>query len=120
MTGQVAQLHALVSIPFRDPGQPDVAFEFVIDTGFAGFLTLPPAAVSALNLPLVRAIPANLADDSSILVFVHAATIVWNGEERDVEVMALGRRPLLGTLLLDGHDLGIQFADGGLVTIDRL
>jgi clan AA aspartic protease len=118
--GLVSQLHALVSIPFRVLGQPDIAIEFVVDTGFAGFLTLPTPAISALHLPLIRAVPANLADDSSVLVFVHAATIDWNGEEREVEVMALGRRPLLGTLLLDGHDLAIQFADGGLVTIDRL
>jgi clan AA aspartic protease len=101
-------------------GRPDLSIEFVVDTGFAGYLTLPTPAVSALNLPLLRAIPANMADDRNVMVFVHAATIVWNGGERDVEVLAVGRRPLLGTSLLDGHDLGIQFTDGGLVSIDPL
>jgi predicted aspartyl protease len=61
-----------------------------------------------------------MADDRNVLVFVHAATIRWNGEERDVEVLAVGKRPLLGTLLLDEHDVSIQFTDGGLVSIDRL
>ena len=37
-----------------------------------------------------------------------------------VEVLATGRRPLLGTLLLKERDVCIQFTDGGLVTIDAL
>lgn len=120
MNGYVSSLHALVAVPFRVPNGPDIEIEFVIDTGFAGFLTLPAAAVSALNLPLLRSVPANMADDRNVLVFVHAATIVWNGEEREVEVLAVGRRPLLGTSLLDDHDVSIQFTDGGLVSVERL
>jgi clan AA aspartic protease len=95
MIGQVSNRRALVRVTFRVPGQADVTIEFVLDTGFVGFLTLPPPAVAALNLPLIRSVPANLADSSNILVFGHAATILWNGEEREVEVLALGNRPLL-------------------------
>jgi clan AA aspartic protease len=120
VNGHVSNRHALVTVPFRVPNGPNIQIEFVVDTGFAGFLTLPGTAVAALNLSLLRSVPANMADDRNILVFVHAATILWNGEERDVEVLAVGQRPLIGTWLLDGHDVSIQFTDGGLVSIELL
>jgi clan AA aspartic protease len=107
-------------VAFRLANQPDVKIEFVVDTGFEGFLTLPPPAVAALGLPYLHDLSAKLADDNSIRVDVRSATIVWDGEEYEVTVLALGQRPLLGTSLLDGNEACIQFTDGGLVTIDRL
>ena len=43
ITGRIWQLHALLPITFRLANQPDFAVEFVVDTGFTGFLTLPSA-----------------------------------------------------------------------------
>lgn len=37
-----------------------------------------------------------------------------------MNVLATERLPLLGTALLDGYELVIQFIEGGLVTIDEL
>ena len=37
--------------------------------------------------------PVNLADNSEVLVAVHEAIILWDGEEREVRVFATGRRP---------------------------
>jgi predicted aspartyl protease len=64
--------------------------------------------------------PVNLADNSQVTLPVHEAVILWNGEEREVRVMATGRRPLLGTALMDEYELVVQFTEGGLVTIDEL
>jgi len=64
--------------------------------------------------------PANLADNSEVMLPVHKAIILWNGEEREARVFATGRRPLVGTALLGEHELVIQFTQGGLVTIDEL
>jgi predicted aspartyl protease len=64
--------------------------------------------------------PVNLADNSEVILPVHEAVILWNGEEREVRVLATGRRPLVGTALLDEHELVVQFTQGGLVTIDAL
>ena len=102
----------------RVPGQPDLQIECVIDTGFEGALTLPHAAVAALDLPYLTELAANLADDSDIHVDVHVATILWNGREREIAVLALGQRPLVGTALLAEHHLAVDFADGGAVLID--
>lgn len=120
MNGHVFGLYALINVVLRIAGLPDVEIEFVIDTGFAGFLTLPPAAVKALQLPYVRRLVANLADGSAIQTDVHAATIVWEGREIDVEVLATGRQPLLGTLMLRNHNLNVDFVDGGAVRVDTL
>lgn len=120
MIGLVKAQQALIGVVFRSAGRNDLVLEFVIDTGFMGELTLSPAVVLALGLPFVRQITANLSDDSTIDVSVHAATILWDGHERDVGVLATGARPLLGTLLLDGYELNVQFADGGLVSVESL
>lgn len=116
--GHVTGLQALTNVIFRLPNQPDVEIEFVVDTGFEGALTLPPAAVSALGLPFFQEMDANLANDVSIRTDVHIATIVLDGQERDVLVLAMGRRPLFGTALLAGKELVAQFVENGLVTID--
>jgi clan AA aspartic protease len=117
MTGSVASLRAIIPIPFRLPGQPDLTIEFVIDTGFTGALSLPLASVAAMGLPYLEDTLANLANDVSVPLPVHTATIVWAGAERIVRVIAVGRRPLLGTALLDQNHLGIDFLEGGGVTV---
>jgi|GEM_PF-6818522 len=39
MKGQVFAHHALLNVPFRLPNLPDLAIEFVVDTGFTGLLS---------------------------------------------------------------------------------
>lgn len=120
ITGRVENFHAFVPVVFRLPGRRDVTIEFVVDTGFVGFLTLPPAAVTTLGLPFLHDTAANLADDSEVQLSVHAATIVWQGVEQRVRVLATGKRPLLGMALLNDQELVVQCTDGGLVTVDTL
>lgn len=120
MSGQVINLHALFVVPFRLPDGSHRDVEFVIDTGFTGFLALPPHEVAALGLSFQYHTRALLADHSEIRLPVHEETILWNGSELDVNVLATGERPLLGTALLKGHELVVQFAESGLVTIEAL
>jgi clan AA aspartic protease len=117
IAGSVSGRHALVPVTLRTRNQPDLTIEFVLDTGFVGFLTLPPATVARLALPFRYRVPAGLADGSQVMVDVHVATILWHGVARRTEVIATGRQPLLGTSLLAGNDLSIRFADGDPVTI---
>lgn len=119
-TGSVAGRQPRVEVAFRLAGQPDLQIEFVVDTGFDGFLALPPAAIGALGFPFLHSLIANFADDRDERVAVHQATILWDGNEQEVQVLATGRRPLLGTLLMDGFDLHIRFVDQGPVTLQRI
>ena len=57
--GQIIAHHVLVPVPLRLPNQSEMEVEFVVDTGFTGFLTLPLAVVSALNLPFLRRLSAS-------------------------------------------------------------
>lgn len=97
-----------------------VEIECVVDTGFAGFLTLPPAVIADLGLSFLININANLANNSSVETDVYLATIVWNGIERNVAVLGMGHRPLMGTALLEDSHLSIDFCEGGTVLVDDI
>lgn len=62
MRGTTIRRQATLPVTFRLPSQPNLTLEFVIDTGFTEDLTLPLAAVAALNLPYRYQQRANLAD----------------------------------------------------------
>jgi clan AA aspartic protease len=118
--GTVVGLQARIDVVFRLVGHTDVEMECVVDTGFEGFLTLPLAIVADFELPYLAEISANLANDSSVITDVYLATIVWGGLERNVAVLAMGRRPLVGTALLEDLHLSIDFCEGGTVLIDDI
>jgi clan AA aspartic protease len=120
ISGIVTDRRAIVSLTFLLVNGSTFPIEFVIDTGFTDHLCLPPEAVNLLRLPFLYDIPVNLADNSEVSLAVYQATIFWDGQERDVRVFATGRRPLIGTALLNEQELVIQFTEGGLVTIDEL
>ena len=120
ISGIVTDRHAIVSLTFLLVNGSTFLIEFVIDTGFTDYLCLPPEAVNVLRLPFLYNMPVNLADNSSVSLAVHQATIFWDGVERDVRVFATGRRPLIGTAMLSEQELVIQFTEDGFVTIDEL
>lgn len=120
MTGTVLRRQATLPVTFRLPAQPNMTLEFVVDTGFTEYLTLPKAAVAAMSLPFLYSERASLAEGTDVLLAVHGAIILWSGIERSIRVLATGRRPLLGTALLDHQELRVQFREGGLVSISEL
>ena len=120
MTGKVTLLHALLNVPFLLSGDALIEVPFVIDTGFTGALTLPSPDVETLQLVSLGTKRVTLADDSAVEVPLYRATILWNGIEKRVAVLATGGRPLLGTALLDGTELNIRFIENGEVTLEAL
>ncbi|MEA5572845.1 clan AA aspartic protease [Calothrix sp. UHCC 0171] len=118
--GRLVERKAIVPVIFRLPQQPDFSVNFVIDTGFNDYLTLPAQAISAMNIPLYSTIPARFADGSEALLSVHLATIVWDNLEKVVPVLASGYKPLLGTAMMEGYHLEIDFADNGLVSLAKI
>ena len=119
ITGRVVGRHPLVPLAVQGNTKRGEA-DFVLDTGFAGFLTLPSAAIARLGLPYVGVQPSTLADNSTTLLSIYRLTVHWDGEDREVDVLELEGAPLLGMSLLDGYDVRIQAIEGGLVTIERL
>jgi clan AA aspartic protease len=120
INGRISESKATIPVIFRLPSQPDFSIDFVIDTGFNGYLTLPPQAVNAMNLPLYSSISARLADGSETVLSVHLATIIWDDVEKVVPVLASGYKPLLGVALMEGYHLEIDFEENGLVSLEKI
>jgi clan AA aspartic protease len=119
ITGSVSRRRAYVPLTVRGTGA-DGEVEFVLDTGFTGVTTLPPAACTALALPFLRRQPSFAANRQRVVLDVYEMTLIWDGAERQVEVLAMEGPPLIGMTLLDGYNLRVQAVDGGLVTIERI
>jgi len=118
--GIVVGLQARIGLILRLPDNLEIEIECVVDTGFEGFLTLPSAVITKLGLHYLGQINAKLADNSNVATNVYLATILWNGVEKDVAVLGMGRRPLIGTALLEDYHLSIDFCDGGTVIVDDI
>jgi len=63
---------------------------------------------------------ANLADDSDVPIAIFRGVIVWADNDLAVEVLAMGRRPLIGTELLAGFNLSADFEENGELIISTL
>ncbi|WP_103669548.1 clan AA aspartic protease [Pseudanabaena sp. BC1403] len=90
----------------------------VIDTGYTGYLSLPSEIISALDLPWTGVDRGTLGDGSEVTFEVYAATVIWDGQYRNIPVNEAETDPLVGMSLLYGYDLRIRAIVGGKVTID--
>jgi clan AA aspartic protease len=108
---------AVIRLRVQGPGGTERELDATIDTGFNGFLTLPPLLVAALGLARLSRGRALLANGSEELFDIYGVTVLWDGQERRIEVDAVNATPLVGMSLLAGHDLHIRVADGGHVVI---
>ncbi len=92
--------------------------EAVIDTGFNGFLSLPPTLATELGLPLIERGQVLLADGSEVWLNVYAVFVEWDGRRRYVKADATGKIPMVGMSLLHRHNLYVEVVEGGMVAID--
>lgn len=90
---------AMLPIVVRNEKQQTQFFEAVIDTGFSGFLTLPAKTIAELNLPWNGSDSVTLGDGSETLFDLYAATVIWDGEFRDIDIAESETEPLIGMSL---------------------
>jgi clan AA aspartic protease len=120
MTGVVRAREAHIRLKVRGPRGREHETEAVIDTGYTGWLTLPPALVIALGLRWQCFGRGILADGTENLFDVYEATVVWDQRARRVPVDEVDTTPLVGMALLSGYELKVQVRTGGTVTIQAL
>lgn len=108
---------AVVPLTVTGPAGQTQPIDAVIDTGFNGFLTLPSALVSELQLPFVTRGRATLANGSEDVFDIHNALVMWDGQPRRVLTDVADTAPLAGMSLLDGHSLYVEVEEGGRVAI---
>ncbi len=92
----------------------------VIDTGYTGFLTLPPVIITTLGLTWFMQEEGILGDGSICMFNVFEASVIWDGQVKSIEINESETDPLVGMGLLEGYELNIQGFAGGLVTIKSL
>lgn len=92
----------------------------VIDTGFNGAMTLPPALIARLGLRWRSVDRARLADGTTCVFQVYVGKLLWDGNLRSILVAEADADPLVGMRLLKGHELKMQVRTRGKVTIRRL
>jgi clan AA aspartic protease len=94
--------------------------EAVVDSGYTGWLTLPPAVIGALNLRW-RTLGRGILADGSVSSFdVYQGKVVWDARVRPVFVDEFDATPLVGMALLRGHEYKMHVRERGKVTIKRL
>jgi clan AA aspartic protease len=121
ITGGVnTDLEATIRLVVQGTNGQSHEIEAVIDTGFNGFLTLSCAQIALFGLPWLCREQGLLADGSTQIFDVYAATVMWDGQLRRVETEAVDVQPLVGMNLLEGCELRIQVVNNGKVTIEAL
>ena len=80
----------------------------VVDTGYNGFLTLPPVLVAELELTRLGQKSLVLANGRRDIFDTHGVTVFWDGQSRFVDADEADAAPLLGMSMLDNHDLRIE------------
>lgn len=109
-----------IPLPVLDGAGFEQVIEAILDTGFDGWLGLPNALISSLQLLWVTELPVRFGDDRLELIDNYEATVVWDGAERIVEVRALDGEILIGMALLSGYDLRARVVVGGSVEIEAI
>ena len=95
--------------------------DVVVDTGFNGFLTLPPHLIITLLLIYDRTELLILGDNKSHIFYSYTgAEVVLDGQSYPVRVLMKEGHSLLGMALLEGHRLCLDITAGGEVRLEPL
>jgi clan AA aspartic protease len=120
IVGIVRGREPLIRLTIRGVRGRQQEIEAVVDSGYTGWLTLPPTVIAALALPWQTLGRGILADGSVSAFDVYRAKVVWDGRHRPVFVDEFDATPLLGMALLQGHEYKMHVRARGKVTIKRL
>lgn len=105
------KLRALVRVPVSassDGRRMDMVMW--IDTAFNGGLVVPRKQIAKLGMVKESSAEAILADGHSVQLETFACFFDWFGNSCETQIVANdGEYPLLGTMLLDGHRLEIDY-----------
>ncbi|MBE9140748.1 clan AA aspartic protease [Nodosilinea sp. LEGE 07088] len=111
---------ATIPLVVGNANGPRQVIDAVIDTGFNGSLTLPAALVTTLSLPWNASDIVTLGDGSETVFDLYAATIIWDGQYREIDIAESETEPLIGMALLYGYRLQIDAMENGIVRIEAL
>jgi clan AA aspartic protease len=94
--------------------------EAIVDTGFNGWLSLPPDLIAELNLKWKRRGRAILGDGTECVFDVYEAVLVWDENMLTIPIDEADSEPLVGMSLMEGYQLTVQVFEGGLVELVKV
>ena len=111
---------ALIPVDIMDDSGRPRSIEFVLDTGFTGYLTLPIESIQQLGLPSVGHRTFELANGELFDFQVYIGSASWHGRPTDVLVLRSDSVPLLGMTLLWGSRVTVDALTDGDVSVEEL
>ncbi|EKQ69922.1 clan AA aspartic protease, AF_0612 family [Leptolyngbyaceae cyanobacterium JSC-12] len=121
ITGVVnAEFEPIVPLSIRRSDGKIFTQDAIVDTGFNGWLSLPPDLIAQLNLTWKRRGRAVLGDGSECVFDVYEAVVVWNGTLLTIPVDEADSEPLVGMSLMEGYQLTMQVFEGGQVELRKV
>jgi clan AA aspartic protease len=115
-----ADLEAIVRLTVQGPAGQQDDIDAVIDTGFDGWLTLPPALIAQPGLAWDRRGRATLGDGTDCYFDVYKGAVLWDGQPRPTFVDEADTIALAGMSMLKSFKRTIEVRTQGQVTITAL
>ncbi|NOT61676.1 MAG: clan AA aspartic protease [Acidobacteria bacterium] len=121
IVGEVnAQLESVIPLTLLAANGKAFTMSAVVDTGFAGTLILPFSVCAAMGYEHLGMGYLTLADGSEVGSKLHAATVLWDDQPREIEADSLDGETFVGVLLMKGYRLCTALEVGGAVTLEPL
>lgn len=114
------EIDAVIPITVRSRLQSSLAIDAVVDTGFDGFLSLPPNSISSLALLQTAEVFVQLANGCEDKMRGFEAEVDWDETRISIEVAEVDCEPLIGMRMMRGFRLTVDVLDNGTVTVERL
>ena len=111
-------LQAIVPLVVLHKGKTET-IEFLVDTGFTGFLALPPSLVRKLGLSVID-IQRGMTADGRVGYFETVdVCILWHDQPKVLRAQVLDE-PLIGTRLLRSHQSTVRWEAGATFKLNRI
>ena len=83
-------------------------------------MSLPLAIITELDLACHYRDFGTLGDGSEVVFELYKASVIWDGQNKTIDVVASNADPLVGMRLLYGFKLQVEAVEEGRVTIEAM
>ena len=118
MTGFVtADRAAVMQVVFKGTNGIEAGLQVTINTGFSEQVSLSQSWIDAMALLFSRFDDVTMADGRVVQTGIYKGIIVWDGQDKTVEVHCLESDPLIGMSLLLDFLLTLPVRVGSTLTL---
>jgi predicted aspartyl protease len=113
---------AIIPVRLKGSHGSELTVDAMLDTGFAGFLSLPDILIEQLGLQAGDSTVITLADGMPKLAREYQGAVYWDNQWRSTPVMGEGDATLIlvGMGLLFNHYVTMELVDGGTVSAELI